>query len=148
CLFTDSDQPSRRWHNRVSTKNVTFGHLLKCSIHSTAARTVESLHGEINVERPYFYCSMCSYGFVPFDAKMKLAPQKKQYDLQAGAAELLAEVPYDTAARLFKRLTGKAISDHTLHELGSRLGEVARKEDVLPSRKLVETTIEEFAAGR
>ena len=61
---------------------------------------------------------------------------------------MLAEVPYDTAARLFKRLTGSSISDHALHDLGSRLGESARREDVLPSRKLVETTIEEFSAGR
>ena len=119
-----------------------------CGIHSKAGRTLESLHGDLKIERPYFYCNTCFIGFAPFDAKMKLAPQKKQYDLQAGAAELLAEVPYDTAARLFKRLTGISITDHTLHELGSRLGETARKEDVLPSRKLVEATIEEFAAGR
>jgi phage FluMu protein Com len=119
-----------------------------CGVHSKSQRTVESLHGDLKVERPYFYCNYCSIGFAPFDVKMKLAPQKKQYDLQAGAAELLAEVPYDTASRLFKRLTGRSITDHTLHELGSRLGETARKENVLPSRKLVETTIEEFAAGR
>lgn len=119
-----------------------------CSIHSTSTRTIESLHGEIKLDRPYFYCGSCEHGFSPFDADFKLAPQKKQYDLQAGAAELLAEVPYDTAARLYKRLTGHSLSDHALHELSSRLGETARKEDVLPSRKLVETTIEEFSAGR
>lgn len=119
-----------------------------CDIHSTSTRTVESLHGQIKVDRPYFYCRSCEFGFAPFDDNLKLAPQKKQYDLQAGAAELLAEVPYDTAARLFKRLTGHSISDHSMHELSSRLGETARKEDVLPSRKMVETTIEEFSAGR
>jgi hypothetical protein len=119
-----------------------------CNIHRTSTCTVESLHGEIKLDRLYFYCGSCNLGFAPFDAQLKLAPQKKQYDLQAGAAELLAEVPYDTAARLFKRLTGHSISDHSLHELSSRLGETARKEDVLPSRKLVETTIEEFSASR
>lgn len=119
-----------------------------CSMHSKTSRSVESLHGELKFERPYFYCNPCSLGFSPFDAEMKLAPQKKQYDLQAGAAELLAEVPYETASRLFERLTGHSMSDHALHGLGSRLGETTRMEDVLPSRKLVETTIEEFAAGR
>ena len=128
--------------NAVATDSATTAFCPQCkamcSVHSTTGRTVDSLHGELDIKRPYFYCSACCYGFAPFDAKMKLAPQKKQYDLQAGAAELLAEVPYDMAARLFKRLTGKPISDHALHELGSRLGETARKEDVLPSRKLVD----------
>ena len=119
-----------------------------CKLHSSASRTVDSLHGEVKFERPYFYCESCEIGFAPFDNAMKLAPQKKQYDLQASAAELLTEVPYDTADRIFKRITGKSISDHTIHGIGSRLGETMRIEDVLPSRKMVETTIEEFSAGR
>ena len=52
-----------------------------CGIHSKAGRTLESLHGDLKIERPYFYCNTCFIGFAPFDAKMKLAPQKKQYDL-------------------------------------------------------------------
>lgn len=119
-----------------------------CAVHSKAGREVTTRHGEIAFERAYFYCTPCALGFAPFDEKMKIAPQKKQYDLQAGAAELLTEVPFDVAARLFKRLTGQAITDHTLHELGSRLGETARTEDVLPSRKKVEAIIEEHSRGR
>ena len=119
-----------------------------CPVHSNAGRQLTTRHGDISFERPYFYCSPCGLGFAPFDEKMKVAPQKKQYDLQAGAAELLTEVPFDVAARLFKRLTGQAITDHTLHELGSRLGETARTEDVLPSKKKVEAIIEEHSTGR
>jgi len=120
----------------------------KCSFHSNVKRSLESLHGNLTIERPYFYCDTCAKGFAPFDAKMNLAPQVNQYDLQMGAAELLTEVPYATAERLFKRLTGKSISNHSIHGIGSRLGEVARKEDVFPSRKKIEALIEEASSGR
>jgi hypothetical protein len=79
---------------------------------------------------------------------MKLAPQTKQYDLQAGAAELLAELPYSVAARIFERITKQKITDHALHGLGSRLGETARLEDVLPTAKAVESMIDDFSRGK
>jgi phage FluMu protein Com len=45
-----------------------------CGIHSKSGRTIESLHGELKIDRPYFYCNSCSIGFAPFDVKMKLLP--------------------------------------------------------------------------
>lgn len=119
-----------------------------CPVHSHTDREIATRHGDVAFKRPYFYCTPCALGFAPFDEAMKIAPQKKQYDLQAGAAELLTEVPFDVAARLFKRLTGQPITDHTLHGIASRLGETARSEDVLPTRKQVEATIEEHSQGR
>jgi hypothetical protein len=31
-------------------------------------RTLESLHGELAIERPYFYCRHCQRGFHPFES--------------------------------------------------------------------------------
>src|SRR5437870_3623762 len=49
-------------------------------------RTIESRHGEIAIERPYFYCRHCQRGYHPFDQALELAPERKQYDLQRAAA--------------------------------------------------------------
>src|ERR1044071_5208265 len=44
-------------------------------------RQLESLHGEIEIERPYFYCKPCRKGCYPFDKELEIAPERKQYDL-------------------------------------------------------------------
>ncbi len=119
-----------------------------CTFHSKASREIETRHGKVSIERAYMHCSGCGLGFAPFDDVMKLAPQKKQYDLQAAAAELLTEVPFEVASRLFTRLTGQPISDHSMHGMSSRIGDAARVEDVLPTRKKVEAAIEEHTSGR
>ena len=50
-------------------------------------KTIESRHGEIEIERPYFYCRDCRTGYDPFDQELELAPERKQSDLQRAAAE-------------------------------------------------------------
>ena len=41
-------------------------------------RTIESRHGELEIERPYFYCRHCQRGYHPFDEALELAPERKQ----------------------------------------------------------------------
>jgi hypothetical protein len=43
-------------------------------------RTIESRHGEIEIERPYFYCRSCQRGTHPFAEVLDLAPERKQSD--------------------------------------------------------------------
>lgn len=112
------------------------------------SRTVESLHGKIEIERPYFYCKHCRKGSAPFDEALELAPGKKQYDLQRAAAELFTEVPFERASQIFERLTGIKMSDHCQHEVADQLGEVADLVRVLPSRQRVEEVIEQASQGR
>jgi hypothetical protein len=111
-------------------------------------KTVESRHGEVTIERPYFYCQPCRRGYYPFDRALGIAPERKQYDLQRAAAELFSEVPYGRASQLFERLTGVKLSDHCRHELASQMGESADRVRVLPSRQRVEAIIEEAGNGR
>jgi hypothetical protein len=42
------------------------------------SRTVESRHGEVPVERPYFYGKHCRRGCFPFDQALGIAPERKQ----------------------------------------------------------------------
>jgi hypothetical protein len=66
-------------------------------------RTIESRQGELEIERPYFYCRPCQRGYHPFDQALELAPERKQYDLQRAAAELFTEVPFARASQIFER---------------------------------------------
>jgi protein-arginine kinase activator protein McsA len=112
------------------------------------SRVVESLNGEIEVERPYFYCKGCKQGYQPYDEKMKIAPQRKQYDMQRAAAELFSEVPYTRASQIFERLTGMKISDHCMQEVASEMGKAADNVRVLPNQSKVEEIIEQATNGR
>jgi hypothetical protein len=111
-------------------------------------KTVESRHDEVTIERPYFYRKPCQRGYYPFDRALGIAPERKQYDLQRAAAELVTEVPHARASQIFERLTGVRLSNHCMHELAARMGESADVLRVLPSRQRVEAIIEEAGNGR
>jgi hypothetical protein len=111
-------------------------------------RTIDTRHGKISLQRPYFYCKPCQLGSIPFDEKLGVAPTYKQYDLQKPAARLIAEVPYERACELYKELTGNEMSDHTLDELGKDLSYASDLTRVLPSRKMVETIIAKNTVGK
>jgi hypothetical protein len=106
-------------------------------------RSLDTQYGRMAVERPYFYCKPCHRGVIPFDAKLGIAPTYKQYDLQKKAGRLLAEVPYERAAELFKSLTGCDMSNHAMHDLASNLSAASEISTVLPSALAVKTIIEE-----
>lgn len=111
-------------------------------------RTMDTQHGRITLQRPYFYCKPCHRGSYPFDEKLGIAPTYKQYDLQKPAARLLAEVPYERASQLFKELTGNDMSDHAMHDLADNLSDASDIIRVLPSRHMVETIIEKNTNGK
>jgi hypothetical protein len=111
-------------------------------------RTIDTQHGRIALQRPYFYCKPCHRGSYPFDEKLGIAPTNKQYDLQKPAARLLAEVPFERASELYKALTGNEMSNHTMHTLADDIAEASDIIRVLPSRNMVEGTIEKNANGK
>jgi hypothetical protein len=110
-------------------------------------RTIDTQHGRIALQRPYFYCKPCHRGSYPFDEKVGIAPSYKQYDLQRPAAKLFAEVPFETASRLFEELTGNSMSNHAMHDLAEEIGEASDTIRVLPTRKKVEEIIESSAGN-
>jgi hypothetical protein len=105
-------------------------------------RTIDTQHGRIALQRPYFYCKDCHRGSYPFDEKLGIAPTYKQYDLQRPAAKLFAEVPFETASRLYQELTGNSMSNHAMHDLADEMSEASDLVRVLPSQKMVEEIIE------
>ncbi len=111
-------------------------------------RKVETLVGEVELARPYFYCVPCGQGFAPLDTALGVAPGRKQFDVQQAAAKLVAEVPYETAQALFAELTGVGVSTARLHELTNAVAEGLNVLDVAPPREATLAKIAAVAAGR
>jgi hypothetical protein len=68
--------------------------------------------------------------------------------MQQAAAQLVTEVPYDTAQALFRDLTGVPFGSERMHTLTNQVAENLTVVDVAPSRSEIERRIAEVAAGR
>ena len=112
------------------------------------SRTVETLVGEVSLERPYFYCLECKQGFYPLDEALELSERRKQWDIQEAGARLAAEVPFETAQELFSELTGLSLSAHTTHEVVEELGQGLGVLDVSPTAEEVAQRVSKVAEGK
>src|SRR5712692_5634205 len=111
-------------------------------------RTVETMVGPVELERPYFYCRACRAGLYPLDDALGLVAGCKQLDMQYAAAKLVTEVPYDTAQSLFGDLTGMHFGSERMHTFTNQAGEELTVLDVAPSRQEIERRIASVSAGR
>jgi hypothetical protein len=111
-------------------------------------RTVETLVGLVQLERPYCYCPACRVGLYPLDEVLGLSPGRTQLDVQKAAAKLVTEVPYDEAQRLFGDLTGVGVGSERMHTFTNQVAEGLTVLDVAPSRDEITRRIAEVAAGR
>ncbi len=106
------------------------------------------LIGEIEVHRPYFYCSHCHRGHYPLDEVLGLRAVRIQRDVQQAAAALATALPYDTAATLFGHLSGLAVSSERMHTLTNEAAERLSVLDVAPTRDEIDQRVAHVAAGR
>jgi hypothetical protein len=111
-------------------------------------RQVETLVGEVELARPYFYCVPCGQGFAPLDTALGVAPGRKQFDVPQAAAKLVVEVPDETAQELFAELTGVGVSTARLHELTNGVAAGLHVLDVAPPREEILAKIAAVAVGR
>ena len=111
-------------------------------------RTVETLVGPVQLERPYFYCRSCRVGHYPFDEAVGVVAGCKQLDMQKAAANLVTEVPYDTAQSLFHDLTGMPFGSERLHTVTNRVATDLTVVDVAPSQEEIAQRVATVAAGQ
>jgi hypothetical protein len=116
--------------------------------HRLDTRTISTLHGTISLTRPYFYCETCGVGFHPLDAKLGLAPERHQSDIQERTTRVGADLPYEVSEEQFERLTGIRASSHFIHETLNAVGETATRDRVLPEADEIATRIETARQGR
>ena len=131
---------------RTSLRCATCEHHLRAR--PVVSRTVETLIGVIEVQRPYFYCRHCHRGCYPLDEVLGLRAGRIQLDVQQAAADLVTELPYDTASTLFGRLSGLAVSSERMHTLTNQAAEGLTVLEVAPSREEIDQRVAELAAGR
>lgn len=112
------------------------------------ARTVETMVGPVQLERPYFYCRSCRLGHYPFDEKLGLSKGRFQLDVQQAAVELAIELPYEEASKSFGRLSGVSVSSERMHALTNQAAEGLSVLDVAPSREEIDRRVAQVAAGR
>jgi hypothetical protein len=111
-------------------------------------RTVETMVGPVQLERPYFYCRPCRFGLSPFDEALGVVAGSKQLDMQKAAANVVTEVPYDTAQSLFRDLTGVPFGSERMHTVTNQVAENLTVLDVAPSSEEIKRRVAEVAAGR
>jgi hypothetical protein len=87
-------------------------------------------------------------GFYPFDDALGLIAGRKQLDVQHAMAQLVTEVPYDTAQALFGDLTGIHCGSERMHTLTNHVAEGLTVLDVAPSRSEIERRIASVSVGR
>jgi Uncharacterised protein family (UPF0236) len=112
------------------------------------SRTVETMVGAVQIERPYFYCRTCRGGVYPLDAALGLAPGRTQLDVHKAAVKLVTEVPYDEAQTLFGALTGVGLGSERMHTVTNHIAEGLTVVDVIPPRHEIEQRIAAVSAGR
>ena len=116
--------------------------------HAFVCRTVDTLVGPVQVERPYFYCRSCHLGRYPLDEVLGLSEGRLQRDVQQAAAELAIELPYETASTLFSRLSGLSVSSERLHTVTNQVAQGLSVLEVAPSRQEIDRRVAQVAAGR
>jgi Uncharacterised protein family (UPF0236) len=135
-----------REHTRQQSRCPQCARLLKAR--DPVRRTVETLVGSIQLERPYFYCPACHVGLYPLDEVLGVSPGRIQLDVQKAAAKVVTEVPYDEAQQLFGTLTGLDLGSERMHTFTNHVAEGLTVLDVAPSRDEIARCIAEVAAGR
>jgi hypothetical protein len=114
----------------------------------SVSRTARPLVGDVEIERPYFYCRYGHWGTSPLDALLGLSSDQIQLDVQPAAIDLATEVSYERASSLFGRLSGIALSSERLHTFTKQVAEGLSVLEVAPSGDTIDQRVAQVAAGR
>ena len=137
-----------------------FGHLLnqqKCecpqcgkSMQSQGklARNIQTLAGQFELNRPYFYCRACRLGYYPLDEALGLSESSKQYDVQDVEAWLSSETAYETASETYERITGVKLSEHHMHEATNAIGQEVGILEACPSKEDIYKKLEDLSKNK
>jgi hypothetical protein len=139
-------------HTHVDEQSRTHAPCPQCArlltARPTVSRTAETMVGSVQLERPYFYCTICRRGYYPFDEALDVTSGRLQLDVQQAAARVVINMPYEEAHTLFGDLTGISMGSERMHTLTNQAAQGLTVLDVAPSRAEIAQRIAEMAAGR
>jgi len=119
-----------------------------CKKRRDNTKKMVTMQGPFAVNRPWFYCTDCSFGFSPLDEALEVSRKKHQFDIQKKTVNLSVDVTFFRGSEIFEDLTGQSISDHCIHETFESVGAEAHLEDVIPGREQMEKRIHEATSGK
>jgi len=103
-----------------------------CKKRRDSPKEMVTMQGPSDLERPWFYCVDCSYGFTPMDEVLEISRKRYQFDVQKKTTRTTAEVPFSGSSELFEELTDQPVSDHFMHETFEAVGAQTSLQDVVP----------------
>lgn len=145
CLQRVIEQRYAEWFNQEFSACPKCGK--RCKRRRMQPKTMLTMHGEFELQRPWFYCAECFHGFCPLDEILETSRREHQFDIQQKAVKLSAKVPFLESGEIFEDLTGRSISDHFIHGLFEEVGGEAVVEDVIPSGEEIKERIERCSTG-
>lgn len=110
------------------------------------SKAVTTLHGNFVLDRPYFYCAECHYGFSPLDEALELAEETLQFDTQELLTRFTARMAYSEAVELVELSTGVKVSEHAAHATVGRVSEATDISVVIPAAQEIARRIAEARA--
>ena len=111
-------------------------------------RQIETLAGNFDLFRPYFYCSTCGEGYFPLDEALGLAASPKQHDIQDVEAWLSSELPFKTSAEAYERCTGDKLSADHMFETAHKIAGQFDILDICPTKAEIEQKIAELSQNK
>lgn len=81
------------------------------------------------------------------ERKTQLSAGRIQLDVQQAVADVVTELPYDTAATMLDHLSGIAVSSERMHTLTHQVAADLTVLDVAPSREAIKQRVAAVAAS-
>lgn len=108
------------------------------------SRELLTVLGPVDYSRPGFYDQDTGQISFPDDEVFDILPGRVQKDLLEKIVQVGVEVPYAETARICKNLTGVLVSEGTVYNCLTRVGESADMESVLPELPFIEKSMNQL----
>jgi hypothetical protein len=131
---------------RESLRCATCERLLRAR--PAVSRTAQTMIGDSEVPRPYFYGPHGHRGRYPLDAVLGLSAGRMPLDVPQAAVDLATAWPSETAATLCGHLSGLTVSSERMPTFTNRAAEGLSVLAVAPSRDAIEQRVAQVATGR
>lgn len=97
-------------------------------------RKITTRLGEINYRREAFYDKNDSGLIFPADVDLEIIPGNIQNDIRESISELLIEMPFHEAQKMYEKLTGVKISEGMAYNIFTEVGQSATFENIIPDK--------------
>lgn len=98
-----------------------------------------TMHGEVRVERGYYYCDHCKRTSFPWDGRQGLSTYIWTPRVKELVVALCATLPYQQSSILLERMTGLRIEESCEEQIVKEVGRALRQEDAEAIVEAVDT---------